>query len=285
MVTLYESAFAKLNLTLDVLGTRPDGYHDLRSVMQTVSLHDDIEVDVGTGKEWCLKCAAEGVPCDERNLAWKAAKAYCGFLGKDPGGLEIRIVKRIPSQAGMGGGSADAAAVLRALNRYYEDPLTMEQLADLGARVGSDVPFCVVGGTCMCEGRGEILRRLPDMPACTIVVCKPDFPVSTPALFQQIDSVEIPVHPDNRAMEEALIAGDLEQVARNVANVFDPVVSADHPELDDIKSVMNEYGALCCQMTGSGSATFAIVDEPICAAAIGGLLKQKYREVFVCKPV
>ena len=285
MVTLYESAFAKLNLTLDVLGTRPDGYHDLRSVMQTVSLHDDIEIDVGTGKDWCLKCGADGVPCDERNLAWKAAKAYCDVMGKDPGGLEIRIVKRIPSQAGMGGGSADAAAVLRALNRYYGDPLTPAQLADLGARVGSDVPFCVVGGTCMCEGRGEILRKLPDMPACTIVVCKPEFPVSTPALFKQIDSVEIPDHPDNRAMEEALIAGDLEQVARNVANVFDPVVSAGHPELDDIKSVMNEYGALCSQMTGSGSATFAIVDEPVCAAAMGGLLKQKYREVFVCKPV
>ena len=285
MVTLYESAFAKLNLTLDVLGKRPDGYHDLCSVMQTVSLHDDIEIDVGTGKDWCLKCDADGVPCDERNLAWKAAKAYCDFLGKDPGGLEIRIVKRIPSQAGMGGGSADAAAVLRALNRYYEYPLTLEQLADLGARVGSDVPFCVVGGTCMCEGRGEILRRLPDMPACTIVVCKPEFPVSTPALFKQIDSVQILDHPDNRAMEDALIGGDLEQVAQNVANVFDPVVSADHPELDDIKSVMNEYGALCCQMTGSGSATFAIVDEPICAAAMGGLLKQKYRDVFVCKPV
>ena len=137
----------------------------------------------------------------------------------------------------------------------------------------------------MCEGRGEILRKLPDMPACTIVVCKPEFPVSTPALFKQIDSVQILDHPDNRAMEDALIGGDLEQVARNVANVFDPVVSADHPELDDIKSVMNEYSALCCQMTGSGSATFAIVDEPICAAAMGGLLKQKYRDVFVCKPV
>lgn len=285
MVTLYESAFAKLNLTLDVLGKRPDGYHDLCSVMQTVSLHDDIEIDVGTGKDWCLKCDADGVPCDERNLAWKAAKAYCDFLGKDPGGLEIRIVKRIPSQAGMGGGSADGAAVLRALNRYYEYSLTPEQLADLGARVGSDVPFCVVGGTCMCEGRGEILRKLPDMPACTIVVCKPEFPVSTPALFKQIDSVQILDHPDNRAMEDALIGGDLEQVARNVANVFDPVVSADHPELDDIKSVMNEYSALCCQMTGSGSATFAIVDEPICAAAMGGLLKQKYRDVFACKPV
>ena len=285
MVTLYESAFAKLNLTLDVLGKRPDGYHDLCSVMQTVSLRDDIEIDVGTGKDWCLKCDAEGVPCDERNLAWKAAQVFCDTLGKDPDGLEIRILKRIPSQAGMGGGSADAAAVLRALNRYYEQPLTLEQLADLGARVGSDVPFCVVGGTCMCEGRGEILRKLPDMPDCVFVVCKPDFPVSTPALFKQIDSVRILEHPDNRAMEDALIAGDLEKLSRNVANVFDPVVAADHPELEDIKSVMTEYGALCCQMTGSGSATFAIVDDPLCAAAIGGLLKQKYRDVFVCKPV
>ncbi|MBQ5718168.1 MAG: hypothetical protein IIV66_03200, partial [Alistipes sp.] len=118
----------------------------------------DISIDIGTGKPWCLKCDKEGIPCDERNLAWKAAKVFCDALGKDPDGLEIRIIKRIPSQAGMGGGSSDAAAVLRALNRHYGDPLSMEALADLGAKVGSDVPFCVAGGTCMCEGRGEILR-------------------------------------------------------------------------------------------------------------------------------
>lgn len=285
MVTLCEKAFAKLNLTLDVLGKREDGYHDLCSVMQTVSLCDDIEINVGTGKPWCLKCDAEGVPCDERNLAWKAAAVYCEALNRDPGGLEIRITKRIPSQAGMGGGSSDAAAVLRALNRHYGEPLSLEALADLGARVGSDVPFCVVGGTCMCEGRGEILRKLPDMPSCYFVICKPDFPISTPALFKKIDAVAVPVDPDNRAMEEALIAGDLEQVARNVFNVFDPVVSSDHPELDDIKAVMNEYGALCCQMTGSGSATFAIVDEPLNAVAISGLLKKDHQDIFVCKPV
>ena len=106
METIYESAFAKLNLTLDILGKREDGYHDLQSIMQTVSLRDDIEIDISTGKEWCLKCDKEGIPCDERNLAWKAAKVYCDAIGKDPDGLEIRIVKRIPSQAGMGGGSA-----------------------------------------------------------------------------------------------------------------------------------------------------------------------------------
>lgn len=285
MTTLYEAAYGKINLTLDILGKRDDGYHDLKSVMQTVSLRDDIEIDVGTGKEWCLKCDKDDIPCDERNLAWKAAKVFCEATGIDPEGLEIRITKRIPSQAGMGGGSSDAAAVLRALNRHYGNPVSLEELADLGAKVGSDVPFCVVSGTCMCEGRGEILRKLPDMPACYIVACKPEFSVSTPALFKAIDSVEIYEHPNNDEMEAALKAGDLEQVARYVYNVFDPVVAADHPEVEDIKSVMREYGALACQMTGSGSVTFAIVDEPLCAVAISGLLKKSYKDVFVCKPV
>ena len=133
MTTLYEGAFAKLNLTLDVLGLRDDGYHDLKSVMQTVSVRDDIEIDVGTGKPWVLKCDKEGIPTDERNLAWKAAKIYLDAVHKDPDGLEIRITKRIPSQAGMGGGSADAAAVLRALNDHYGNPLSILALAELGA--------------------------------------------------------------------------------------------------------------------------------------------------------
>ena len=158
MTTLYEGAFAKLNLTLDVLGKRDDGYHDLKSVMQTVSVRDDIEIDIGTGKPWVLKCDKEGIPTDERNLAWKAAKLYLDTVNKDPDGLEIRITKRIPSQAGMGGGSADAAAVLRALNEHYGNPLSILALAELGAQVGSDVPFCVVCGTAMAEGRGERLR-------------------------------------------------------------------------------------------------------------------------------
>ena len=285
MVTLREAAYAKLNLTLDVLGKREDGYHDLQSVMQTVSLCDDIEIDIGTGKPWCLKCDKDGIPCDERNLAWKAAKVYCDAIEKDPEGIEIRITKRIPSQAGMGGGSSDAAAVLRGLNRHYGNPLTLEALADLGGRIGSDVPFCVVGGTCMCEGRGEILRKLPDMPQCIFVVCKPEFPVSTPELYRKIDAVQITDRPDNRAMENALIAGDLEQVARHISNVFDPVVTTDHPELDEIKAVMRDYGAMACQMTGSGSATFAVVDEPLSAMAISVVLKKSYRDIFVCKPV
>ena len=285
MITLFEPAYGKLNLTLDVLGKREDGYHDLKSVMQTVSLQDDIEIDVGTGKPWCLKCDKEGIPCDERNLAWKAAKLYCDTMGKDPDGLEIRITKRIPSQAGMGGGSSDAAAVLRALNKHYANPLSDFELADLGARVGSDVPFCVVGGTCMCEGRGEILTKLRNMPDCYFVLCKPEFSVSTPELFRKIDAVEIIQRPDHSAMDKALLEGDLEQVAHHIWNTFDPVVSETRPELEDIKSICNQNGAICAQMTGSGSVVFAMVTSYDVAERISNALKSHYPNVFICKPV
>ena len=285
MTTLYEGAFAKLNLTLDVLGKREDGYHDLQSVMQTISIRDDVEIDIGTGKPWKLLCSMEGIPTDETNLAWKAAKIYCDTMKKDPNGIEIRITKRIPSGAGMGGGSADAAAVLRALNRHYGKPLSIFALAELGAQVGSDVPFCTLCGTAMVEGRGERLRKLPDMPDCIFVVVKPDFSVSTPELYQKIDNVAIPKHPDNRAMESALLAGDLEKVVENVYNVFDPVVTEDHLELNYIKSLFRQYGAAGYQMTGSGSAVFAIVSEFEIAAVLCNMLKENYPQVYIGKPV
>ena len=285
METLYEGAYAKVNLTLDVLDKREDGYHDLKSVMQTLSIRDDIEIDVGTGKPWKLLCSKEGIPTDERNLAWKAAKVYCDALNKDPNGLEIRITKRIPVEAGMGGGSADAAAVLRALNDYYGNPLSILALAELGAQVGSDVPFCVVGGTAMVEGKGEKLRKLPDMPDCIFVVCKPDSSVSTPALYKKIDEVTIPKRPDHQAMESALLAGDLEKVAHNLYNVFDAVVTEEHLELNYIKSLFHQYGAVGYQMTGSGSAVYAIVSEFEVAAVICNMLQSNYPNVFIGKPV
>lgn len=285
MITLKEKAFAKLNLTLDVLGKREDGFHDLKSVMQTVSLWDEVELDLQTGEPWKLLCGREDIPCDARNLAWKAAAVYCAAMGKDPGGLTIRIGKKIPSGAGMGGGSADAAAVLRALNRHYGDPLTLEELAALGATVGSDVPFCVLGGTVMCEGRGEIMRRLPAMPECVILGCKPEFSVSTPVLFRKIDSVAIDCHPDNDGMEAALSAGDIRAIAEKIRNVFDPVVSADHPEIQHIKDICVDCGALAAQMTGSGSVVFAIMPEEASAQKAMQQLKKTYSQVFVTRPV
>lgn len=285
MITLYEGAFAKINLTLDVLGKRSDGYHDIRSVMQTISVRDDVEIDLDTGKPWELFCTNPVIPCDERNLAWKAAKIFFDTLGKEPNGLTIRITKRIPIQAGLGGGSADAGAVLRALNKHYGNPLSVLALAELGGQIGSDVPFCTLCGTAMVEGRGERLRKLPDLPDCCFVVCKPPFSSSTPELYEKLDAAAIAKRPDNQAMESALLAGDLGRVAENVCNVFDPLVTAEHLELNYIKSIFNSYGSVAQQMTGSGSAVFAIVPDFEFAAVICNMLRENYPEVFIAKPV
>ena len=185
----------------------------------------------------------------------------------------------------MGGGSADAAAVLRALNRHYEAPFSILALAELGAMVGSDVPFCTLCGTAMVEGRGERLRKLPDMPDCVFVVCKPDFSCSTAELYRKLDETTIGKRPDHRAMESALMAGDLGKIAANIYNVFDPVVTAEHLEMNYIKSIFNSYGAVAYQMTGSGSAVFCIVKEFEHAAVICSMLKDNYPEVFIAKPV
>lgn len=285
MTTLYEGAFAKVNLTLDVLGKREDGYHDIKSIMQTISLRDDIEIDVGTGKPWNLLCDKEHIPTDETNLAWKAAKLFFDTIGKDPDGLEIRIVKRIPVQAGLGGGSADAAAVLRALNRHYGSPLSLPALAELGAQIGSDVPFCVLCGTAVVEGKGDRLRKLPDMPDCIFVVCKPEFSVSTPELYAKIDEKAIATRPNHQAVESAILAGDLLGVVNNVCNVFDPIVTEEHMELNYIKSIMNSYDGVGMQMTGSGSAVYAMVGEFEAAAVICNMLKENYPQIYIAKPV
>lgn len=285
MISLYEGAFAKINLTLDVLDKRPDGYHDIKSIMQTISVRDDIQIDLDTGKPWQLHCTKEGIPTDETNLAWKAARIFFDAVKKDPNGLTIHITKRIPSQAGLAGGSADAAAVLRALNKHYEHPFSILALAELGASVGSDVPFCVVCGTAMAEGRGEKLRKLPDMPDCCFVICKPDFSASTPALFKKLDETTIAKRPDHQAVESGLLAGDIEKIAHNLCNVFDPVVTEEHLEMNYIKSIFNSYGAMGYQMTGSGSAVFGIVSDFEIAAVICNMLKDNYPEVFIAKPV
>lgn len=285
MTTLYEGAYAKINLTLDVLGKRDDGYHDIESVMQTISLRDDIQIDIGTGEPWTILCDKEGVPTDESNLCWKAAKLFFKTIGQDPDGLQIHITKRIPMQAGLGGGSADAAAVLRALNRHYNMPLSLLALAELGSEVGSDVPFCVLCGTAVVGGRGERIRKLPDMPECIFVVCKPEFSVSTSELYGVIDSKEIASRPNTAAMESAILAGDLDAIAHTVHNVFDPIVTEEHPELNYIKSIMNTYGGVGYQMTGSGSAVYGIVGNFENAAVICNMLRDNYSQIYIAKTV
>ncbi len=285
VTTICEKAYAKINLTLDVLGKREDGYHDLQSIMQTVSLHDTVEITVGTGKPWRLRCDKEDIPEDMRNLAWKAAAVFFAAGNMNPDGLEIRITKRIPSQAGLGGGSADAAAVLRALNRHYGNIFSTAALAELGAKVGSDVPFCTLCGCAMAEGRGERLREMPGMPSCWIVICKPPFSASTPELYRKLEETVIQRRPNQILVEQGLREGNLRMIAPNVCNVFEQVVTASHSEIGEIKKVFAHCGSIGQQMSGSGSAVFGIFDCRENAESAVEQLKAQYSDVFLAQPV
>ena len=299
MEILTESAFAKLNLTLDVLSRREDGYHDIRSVEQTISLRDDVVLNIGTGRKWALHCyqervrdgaedmelATEGYPQDAENLAWRAAEVFFDRTGHDPEGLEIFINKRIPMQAGLGGGSADAAAVLRALNRHYGAPLSIGALSELGFSIGADVPFCVMCGTALVEGRGERITKLPDVPEIFFVVCKPDFSSSTPELYRAIDGEFIEKRPDHKAMIANLQKGDLLGVGGSLRNVFEPLVMKEHFDVNYIKSMMFTYGAYGAQMTGSGSAVFGVYDSFEYATVACTMLRDKYSQAFLATSV
>ena len=260
-------AYAKLNLTLDILGRRGDGYHEMKMVMQTVSLCDDVTVTL-RGSGVSCRVAGAALPCDERNLAVKAARAFCEAFGCQ-GGIDIALVKRIPSEAGMAGGSADAAAVLRALRALVSPSLSDEALEAVGARVGSDVPFCVRGGTQLAGGRGERLTVLSPAPRLHAAVCKPDFPISTPALFARVDGVTLTDRPDTGAMLAAIAAGDADALCANVRNVFEQALDdAQHTHIDEIKRELLAHGAMAAAMTGSGSAVFGLFpDEASCRAA------------------
>ena len=277
-------AYAKLNLTLDILGKRDDGYHEMQMVMQTVSLHDDVTVTLTDGKGITCRVDGAALPCDERNLAVKAARAFCEAMDYG-GGLEISLVKRIPSEAGMAGGSADAAAVLRALRELVSPTLTDERLEQISASVGSDVPFCIRGGTQLAEGRGEKLTVLKPAPRFFVAVCKPDFSISTPELYRAIDGEFIEKRPDHKAMIANLQKGDLLGVGGSLRNVFEPLVMKEHFDVNYIKSMMFTYGAYGAQMTGSGSAVFGIYDSFEYATVACTMLRDKYSQVFLATSV
>ena len=269
-------AYAKLNLTLDILGKHPDDYHEMKMVMQTISLHDDVTVTLTDGKGITCRVADAALPCDERNLAVKAAKVFCEAVNYSCG-IDIALTKRIPSEAGMAGGSADAAAVLRALRDLVSPALTDERLEQIGAAVGSDVPFCIRGGTQLAEGRGEALTVLSPAPRCFAAVCKPDFPISTPALFARVDGVTLSNRPDTDAMLSAIARGERDALCANVANVFEQVLpEAQRERIEEIKRALAENGALCAAMTGSGSAVFGLFrEEDACRKACDALQSER----------
>lgn len=279
-------ARAKLNLSLDVLSRREDGYHDLRMVMQTVDLADVISLTEEMREGVRVRANLRYLPGDERNLAAVAARKFWDATGCKGKGLFIEIEKRIPVCAGMGGGSSDAAAVLRALNDGSERKLTLEQLAEIGAAVGSDVPYCVLGGTALAEGRGERLTRLPAMPDCHIVVCKPPFPISTPELFGCIDCRKLRCRPDTDGIIAALKERDLTGIARRLYNVFEDVLTDRRGgEIAEIKSALISHGALGAAMSGTGPTVFGIFDEENSARDAYQTLKNQYSDTFLTRPV
>ena len=285
-MTITEQAPAKVNLTLDILGKRPDGYHDLKMVMQTVSLYDTVTVTETAGEAVSVSVDRGDLPAGPDNIAWKAADVFFRRTGLPRRGLAIALQKRIPAQAGMAGGSADGAAVLQVLRRLYAPELPLTELEDMAAQVGSDVPFCVRGGTVLAEGRGERLHDLPSLPDCWLTLCKPAFGLSTPALFGRVRVAELKGRPDHEAMEQALGDGDLTAVARQLANVFEEVLTAEESrEIRTIEETLLAHGALGAVMTGSGPTVFGLFSEQTRAEEAAAALQRPDRQVFTVRPV
>ena len=277
-----ETAFAKINLSLDVTGVREDGFHNVLSVMQGVALYDYVTIKIVPSDGAAGSVAVgRGLPRDARNTAMKAADAFFAFAGITGCRAEIALEKHIPVGAGLAGGSADAAAVLRGLNRLFDTRLSPEFLRIIGEGVGSDVPFCIEGGTAIARGRGEILEPIADFPNCEIVIVKPTFSVSTPELFAALDRTKVQQHPDTDGLVAAISEGNLHHAARYLYNVFeDALPPSQAATVALIREKLLDAGALGAVMTGTGSAVFGIFEAGAERAA--ETLRRDYREVFVC---
>ncbi len=278
---LYEAANAKINLFLDVTGRRDDGYHSLVSCMQTVDFGDTVSADIRkdvTGQHFTLSCSDPSLPCDETNLAHRAAMLFLQKTEIADYDIRMRIDKRIPISAGLGGGSADAAAVLRMLNKYYGYPLDTPALSELGKRLGADVPFCIVGGTCYCEGIGELLEPTKtDKPDYTVLIAKTDERMSTAEAFARLDDLygDFSARPESvgaQCVIDALSCGDVTRLAKSVYNIFESAVFPIRPQARELKQKLLHAGALCALMSGSGPSVFGIflsdIRAEICASAM-----------------
>ena len=273
---------AKINLTLDILGKRPDGYHEVAMVMQSVGLHDTIEMD--KAKEGIsLSINVPWLRADEKNLAWRAAALMQQEYGL-PGGVKMRLTKRIPVAAGLAGGSADAAAVLRGMDQLYELGLSEDKLCELGARLGSDIPFCLRRGTMLATGRGEVLTRLADMPETLVVLAKPRISVSTAWAYQNYDEQGAEQHPDNERIQQEIARGDRKGVAKLLCNVLESVTIKRYAVISRYKELMLEQGAMASMMSGSGPTVFGLVENRGTANKIADCLRASTKaDVFVTR--
>ena len=253
-------AMAKINLALDVLGKRPDGYHDVRMIMQTISMYDALDIQIKKEPGIELSTNLPYVPADSRNLAYKAADLLMQeFHIKE--GLQIHLEKFIPVSAGMAGGSSDAAAVLVGVNNLFRLGLSQEELMKRGSTLGADIPYCVMRGTALAEGIGEKLTPLPSVPECFVLIGKPPVSVSTKAAYESLRLDAIDQRPDIDGMIESLKAGDLQGITSRMQNVFQPGISEAHPVIGDIIKLMEENGAMKAIMSGSGPSVFGIYEK------------------------
>jgi len=274
------NAPAKINLFLDIVGRLDNGYHSLFMIMQAVGLADTVTVEAAeSGIE--LSCSEPKLPCGEKNIAYKAAKAFFEATGIK-GGVRLHIDKRIPFEAGLAGGSADAAATLVGLNELYGLPLSERELCEIGLRVGSDVPFCIVGGTCLSQNTGGVLSYLKPLKQCSIVISKPVKGVSTAEAYSAADSVYL-YHPDSMRMLDACERGDFGGICRYAGNVFEQVVEV--VERVEIKRIMREEGAALAQMSGSGPSVFAMFEDEAAAARCAERLRPICPQTYVTYPL
>ena len=275
-----DTAFAKINLCLDVGGKLPDGYHRIRSIMQSLRFGDTVSVSFG-GEGWSVQSNLPYLPTGDNNLAVRAALLFSEVSHIHDGGT-ILIEKRIPVCGGFGGGSSDAAAVLRILNRRHGSPLSWEELERFSEALGADVPFCIRGGTCLATGKGECLAPLPDFAPYPVVICRPDFSCSTPELFRAFDSLRLPLHPDVSGMETALRRADLMGVSHRLFNVFEEVLQKKNAaQIAELKNALLDAGALGASMTGSGSGVFALFKTRKEAVSAAAALRRQHIDAAV----
>lgn len=285
MEAIKRPAPAKINLALDILGPRPDGYHEMRMVMQTVSLCDTVTLSEGEAG-FTLGTDGDFLPAGEKTLEEQAAESFFRELGRPCPPLSVGLEKRTPAYAGLGGGSADVAALLRLLRDSFCPELPTGTLERIGLTVGSDMPFCIRGGTVLAEGRGEILTDLPPLRPCWVVLCKPDFGLPTAELFARVRETAFSRRPDVDGMMQALQAGSLEGVAKRLCNVFEEVLPEEAcREVRRIEATLADCGALNSAMSGSGPTVFALFDQYKEAAAAAKTLERTYAQTFMAEPV
>ncbi|MPW25056.1 4-(cytidine 5'-diphospho)-2-C-methyl-D-erythritol kinase [Alkalibaculum sp. M08DMB] len=272
---------AKINLTLDILGKRLDGYHNVSMVMQSISLSDTLHFKL-TDKDIKISCNNCYLPTDEKNIVYRAAQLLREKYNISQG-VEVHIEKRIPFAAGLAGGSSNGAGTLIALNSLWDLHLGNEKLLKLGSKVGADVPFCMMGGTALAEGIGEKLTVINDLPEFDIVLVKPNIQISTPWAYSLIDVQNIKAHPDNTAMIEAIKIGNKEEIALNLGNVFEDVVFDKYPELMHIKESLKKLGALGVLMSGSGPTLYGLFTNELSAQSAKEVLLRDYEEVFAVR--